>query len=370
MSYIKLKVRSGGIYIKQKEKYLPLDLDLTADTEENSQKTLFLIRESSIKGLFAYLMGETKKLKAIEISIEPSVQNLNSTLQAIVQASSYKKISEPHVTTFFERKDTHNKQSKFKPNPKINLYQHNFETADHTIRLLQTPLNNIIKNSEQSLGDIHSVFKNFIVKSNTKEYEKIKNDTEKLDLIKIPESALKKGIEVALQRIKDQKPISSMVIKLIEQISFLCATEKKFFEKIKNNKYGKFSVFTDLSNTKHWVNTEYHSIVRGTPAFIACVDFDIFLSQEAFKETQSSDSFTWEEIVQKLKNGPNIARWGEGGVVLLSYHLDEMGRGYDQKDQLFVAISALRKAGVKLKKYDWEKTADANKNKAEQKNKR
>ena len=362
MSYIKLKVISGGIYIKTeklspKSNFLNVNMDFNPHPENQNQKVLSLVRDSSIKGLFSYFMGETKKLKDIQKSSDTSVQKLNSTLDSVLQSVSYKKISEPHITIFFERKDSCNKRSQFKTNPKINLYQHNFETADPTIKLLRAPLENIMKNPPQSLEDIHYFFETHVInnKKNEIEYNKIKSNKKNLNLSNIPESKLKQGIKTAIQRIEDNKPISSKIIQLINEICILCEKNKDFYNKIKNSEYGKFSVFTDLSNTKQWVDKEYHSIVRGAPAFIAQVDFDIYLSQGAFEEkSKNSNSLDWDELVDKIKAGPNIARWGEGGVVLLEYHLDAMGQGYDTKDQMFVEIKALRHAGMNIKKYDWE----------------
>ena len=362
MSYIKLKVRSGGIYIKQKKDFQPIDLHLIPHPEYKNQKVLSLVRDSSLKGLFSYLIGETKKVTEIENSSESLVQKLNVTLNKMVKASAYKKVSDPHVTIFFERKDTHKNKSKFKTAPSVNLYQHTFKTADPTIQILEKPLKNILQSRCTSLGDIHNIFKKHVIKSDEqKKYAQLKDDIEKIihKLEKIPRSQLKIGINTALDRVRDEKPISTKVINLIKEICSLCPENKDFFEKIKNSNYGKFSIFTDLKNTKHWVNTSYHSIVRGEPSFIACVDFDIYLSEEVFKENQNSTHFNWEEVMNKIKKGSSIARWGEGGVVFIDYSgLDEMGCPYNKKDKIFIEIDFLRKAGLKIKKYDWEEEKD------------
>ena len=68
MSYIKLEVRSGGIYIRTKKisknsTWVDIKNDLASHPKDNQQKVLSLIRDSSIKGLFSYLIGETKKNK-------------------------------------------------------------------------------------------------------------------------------------------------------------------------------------------------------------------------------------------------------------------------------------------------------------------
>ena len=376
MSYIKLQVRSGGIYIRQKKDFKPIDLNLITHPENKSQKVLSLVRDSSIKGLFSYLMGETGRLsyntqpnkeynksETIENSQDHGVKKLNTTLNKMVELSAYKKRSEPHVTVFFERKDTHAKGSRFITCPSINLYQHTFKTADPTIKLLEKPLNNILQSKPQSLGEIHTFFKKHTHAKGKKEYEELKKQAKKTknNLKNIPDSKLKEGIKTALKRIEDEKPISSQVIILVEETCDLCSQDKGFFKKIKDSSYGKFSVFTDLSNTKQWVNTDCHSIVRGAPAYIACVDFDIYLSESNFVENNSSETFPWEEIVDKLKAGPNIARWGEGGVVFVDYSgLDEMGCPHDTKDQMFIDIQALRKAGLKVKRYDWEPEKNSN----------
>ncbi len=378
MSYIKLKVRSGGIYIRQDKAWERIkigklflyppqetgekDIKLIPHPKHSSQKVLSLVRESSLKGLFSYLMGETQKIKKIEDSQKPSIQKLNSTLDAIVQTVAIKKISEPHITTFFERKDTHYKKSEFSDHPKVNLHNHPFEHADPTIKLLGKPLVKILQSASLSLSlsNIYSLFQETVItyKKNKEEYEKLKQDALKLSQIideKIPQSKLKDGINTALKRIQDEKSISTQVLKLIEKICHLCDLDTDFLDQIKKSRYGKFSVFTDLNNTKQWIDKQYYSVVRGTPAYIACVDFDIYLSQEAFEENQNSSA--WEDMIQKFKQGPNLARWGEGGVVFVDYDgLEEMGRGYETKDPIFVEIYQLRKAGIKeFKKYDWEK---------------
>ena len=157
MSYIKLKVRSGGIYIRQKKDYGTIDLDLTPHSQDSSQKVLSLVRESSIKGLFSYLMGETKKLKDIEESTDSSVQKFNSTLKTILQTVAYKKKSEPHITTFFERRDVHIEDSKVKYEPNVNLEQHTIQTGSLIIKLLEKPLEKLFKTN--SLGKINEIIK-------------------------------------------------------------------------------------------------------------------------------------------------------------------------------------------------------------------
>ena len=367
MSYIKLEIRSGGIYIKQKTPHTHIDLNLSPHPEDNSQKVLSLIRESSVKGLFSYLMGETKKVKDIENSDDPSIQSLNNSLNQILESVAYRKRSEPYITTFFERRDS----GSFVPNPKINLYQHNFKTADPTIKLLKAPLENIIKLPLQSLGDIHSYFKNSVInyEKQKDKYELLIKKANKLDKeldqkISKANQALKKGIKIALKRISDKKPISWKVIALIEEIYDLYSKNPDFNNETQNSKSGKFSVFTDLSNTKHWVDTKYHSIVRGKPSFLAKADFDIYLSKGAFEENnQNSNCFDWGKVINKIKVGPKIARWGEGGVVFVKHHLDEMGRGFEgnEKNQIFIEITALKRLGMKIKKYEWEKAIDKNK---------
>ena len=332
MSYIKLQVRSGGIYIRQKKDFQPIELNLITHPEDNSQKVLSLVRGSSIKGLFSYLMGETGRLsynektqstkkeytkrETIENSQDYEIKKLNATLNKMVDLSSYKKRSEPHISVFFERKDTHTKESSFITFPSINLYQHTFKTADPTIKLLEKPLNNILESNPQSLGKIHTFFNEHKHNKQTQEYEELKKQAKKTvnNLENIPDSKLKQGIKTALKRIEDEKPISSQVITLVEEICNLCSRNTDFRQEIKDSSYGKFSVFTDLSNTKQWVNTRFHSIVRGAPAYIACVDFDVYLSESNFTESNNPQVFSWEEIVDKLKAGPNIARWGEGGI--------------------------------------------------------
>lgn len=374
MSYIKFKIISGGIYCKQKKEWKEIQIGngyiYPSDWKEkkekeikfasysagDSQKVLELVKDSSIKGLFSYLMGETKRVTEIEKSCESSVKKLNLTLNKLLQSSYYKKTSEPHVTTFFERRDIHKKNIVY--DQKVNLKKYNFQTADPTIKLLEKPLKNIMKKEISSLEDIRSLFKeNLINKNNETDYELLIKKSKKLEktIKKIPNNKLKEGIKTALNRVDKKKEISSKVIELIEKIVDLYQTDDSFRKDISNSNRGKFSVFTSLGNTKQWVDKEYHPIVRGAPAYICCLNFDVYISETAFMRNQSSDSFSWEEVVNKLKAGPNLARWGEGGVVFVDYSgLDEIGCPWNKKDKMFIEISSLRQAGLKIKKYDWE----------------
>ena len=395
MSYIKLEVRSGGIYIKQKKDFQEIKLNLTPHPEDSSQKVLLLVQDSSIKGLFSYLIGETGKINEIEDSQETSIKKLNLTLNKIVQSSVYKKVSEPYVTTFFERRDVHKKN--FISPPSISLYKYSISEAEQTIKNLEKPLKNIMTDPISSLSDVYSFFKKHEIKSTESEYEKLReyilkhlkkysNDSncektkniikewkkvwEEKFLNKKNYSNLKsnmqvilkkhfcrimpdnqkiiKGFLTALDKIIDQKPISSKVPVLIEEIYNLYNKNIAFSKEIKSWNSFQFSSFTNLRQTKAWVDKKYHPIVRGAPAYIACVDFDVYLSKSAFEESEESDYFNWDDIIKKLQNGPNIARWGEGGIVLIDYKgLDEMSCPHEHSDKIFVEIKALRRGRLK-----------------------
>ncbi|MDE0118850.1 MAG: hypothetical protein OXM55_02440 [Bdellovibrionales bacterium] len=335
MSYIKLQIRSGGIYIKQKKDFLPIDLNLISHPEKSQQKVLPLVRDSSIKGLFSFLMGETGSIKnTIENNRNSEVQKLNATLNKIVEKSAYNKILEPYITTFFERKDIHTQNIVFDPN--INLYQYNFERADPTIKLFEKPLKNLFK--IESLGVINKGFQDSKITNTNSEYERLKPPS----CNNIPDYGIGQKMKSYFNKFKDkQKPIYSKTLELINETNSLCLTDIKFRVELEESNYKKWSVFEMPSQTRHWVNKNYHKIVRGTPAYIACVDFDVYLSESIFLENNNSKFFSWTEIVNKLKAGPNIARWGEGGIVFIDYSgLDEMGCPHNQKDQMFVEIQA------------------------------
>ncbi len=478
MSYIKLEVRSGGIYFKQEKKWEKIqfgnqflyppktndnndEVTLISHPEDVRQKVLPLIRKSSIKGLFSYLMGETKKVREIESSSESLIEKLNLTLDRIVESLAYKKTSEPHITVFFERRDAHTRNI-ISP-PSISLQNYSIEQAESTVGILEKPLKNIMETTSISLVDIHSFFKQSLIDPKSSDYKKgveyILNLLEKhyensrneeanktkdliekwkkilrenelnkkkyddlnLDKIQVPEynklkedfiDKLKKnerfkklnqeedlikklneiinikeknknffeqlspsiekilknylqkkfentrvtnGLITALKKIINEKPISSKVIKLIKEMYRLVDTDHVFAGEIQGLKKFQFSIFTNLSQTKSWIDPKYYPIVRGKPSYIACVNFDAYLSDSSFVENDNSDIFSWDEIVNKLKAGPNIARWGEGGIVFIDYlGLDEMGCPYNEKDRMFIEMSSLRKAGLKIKKYNWE----------------
>ena len=160
-----------------------------------------------------------------------------------------------------------------------------------------------------------------------------------------------------MKQTQKQKPIYKKTLDLITETNKLCLEDKNFKRQLEQAIPAKFSIFEMPQQTKHWVETKYHAVVRGKPAFIACVDFNIYLSESALEDQRdSSKHWAWNKLVEKLRQGPNLARWGEGGVAFVSYEgLDEMGRGYEIKDDIFVEIKDLRRAGMKIKKYDWEK---------------
>ena len=366
MPYIKLNVSSGGIYIKRDTKNNCIKRELISHPEpqedNKNQKVLGIVRESSIKGLFSYLMGETKKLKVIEESSDSSVKKLNSTLDMMVKVSAYKRMTELYITTFFELRGYPKVKSKIKSPPKIHLSQHTFETANATIKLLKKPLKNIFET--ECLGEINKKIED----SKVKEKDSTYNDLHPPNCENIPESKLgTKMKNYFIERTKESKPIYQKTIEIIDGVNSLCAEDLNFKRKLEKSNYERFSTFTDPQHTKSWVDEKYYPVVRGAPAFIACTDFDIYLSEGAFEGTHNSDHFNWEEIIQKIQNGPNIARWGEGGIVRVTYHLDEMGCPYEQKDhtmnQLFAEIKDLRKSGIKIVLYDWEKTDEKEKSK-------
>ena len=350
MSYIKLRVRSGGIYIKQKKDFQPLCLNLIQHPENKNKQVLPLIRESSVKGLFSWLIGETVKIEQIENNEKSSVKKLNITLDVMVQSSAYKIVSEPHVTVFFERK----KSAPYDPN--VDLKQHTFKTADSTVKLLENPLKRLFQT--ESIEKINKKFQESRIKKDDSDYNTLKPP----ECESIPETNLGKKMKKYFQKFhEEKKPIHKETLNLIDKTNTICLKDPQFKEKFQNFTKSQFSVFENPSFTKPWIDKKYWKIVRGGPANIACIDFDIYLSETVFMENQNSDCFSWNDIVNKMKNGSNIARWGEGGVVFVDYHLDTMGCPYDTKDPVFLEISALRKAGMKIKKYNWEQEIEKEK---------
>ena len=371
--YIQFKVRSGGIYIQQEKKkeiqfgnsflYPPewtrdkeKNIDLISHPKNSNQKVLSLIKDSSIKGLFSFLMGETQKIKKIEDSTKASIQKLNATLNMMVEIAAYQKISNPHITTFFERKDTHRKKSSFSDNPSVNLFSYSFREADSTVKLFEEPLKNIFQTD--NLGEINKAIEKSKVKNTDPHYKSLQaSNTDN-----IPDTNLGKKIKKYFFKMKSQeKPLYEKTLEIIAETNNLCLKNIDFKIEFEQAIPEKFSVFEMPQQTKHWVTKEYHSFVRGTPAFIACVDFDIYLSESSFEDKRdSSKHWSWNEVIEKLRQGPNLARWGEGGVVFIHYDgLDEIGNGYEEKDNMFVEIKDLRNAGMKIKKYDWEESNES-----------
>ncbi len=333
MSYIQLKVRSGGIYIKQNKDFNPVNLNLSDHPTDKNQKVLPLVRSSSLKGLFAYLMGETQKIKKIENSTDISIQKLNTTLDIMVQASACKKVSELYVTTFFERRDVHTKN--FKADPNVNLHQHTFETANPTIKLFKQPLRNIFETN--SLGTVNEGISESKVEKKDSEYDDLKNPRSEA----IPNTKLGKEMKIYFKKMQQKgTPIYKKTMGIIDEVNSLCLKDSKFGQNFTNFNQNQFSSFACPKFTKFWVDKKYHKIVRGKPAFIACVDFNVYFAQSAFEDQQDlSKHWAWDELIEKLRQGPNLARWGEGGVAFVSYEgLDEMGRGYEIKDDIFVQI--------------------------------
>ena len=223
MSYIKFEVISGGIYIRQKKEFQPIDLGLSTHPIDSTQKVLSLIQESSIKGLFSYLMGETQRIKNIEKEnkTKPLIQKLSATLDMMVQVASYQKVLEPYITTFFERRDVHTKEIKFDPN--VNLHQHTFETGNPTIRLFKQPLRNIFETD--LLGVTNEEISKSKVENKDKEYDNLKNPKSE----SIPNTKLGKEMKRYFKKMQEQrKPIYKKTIKIINEVNSLCLKDSKF----------------------------------------------------------------------------------------------------------------------------------------------
>jgi hypothetical protein len=336
MSYLKIEVRGGGLVIRNES----WELKMATTPNAEFGNVLELVRSSSIKGLWSYLLGNTEKLFSYDENMNVKKMLISDPYIDELASKSILKIrKKPHSTVFFARKDLHSKTSAYSDNPTVNLRLYSFEESDPSVKLFRPALELLC-----SSNNLFIINKYFI--DNGKRLEFKPGETILPNIDNIPDSKMGDKIRGYINEdVESKKIYSKAVFDLIEITNQLCAKDIEFKNKFSDSGVSKFSVFTSPTQNKHWVNKKFSSIVRGEPLTLICLDFDIFVPYPS------------ENIITKLTQGPFIGRWGEGGVASLIIKKNELppSEALGQSDTPFVTYAEMRKMGISLKFQVWEK---------------
>lgn len=350
MGHIKLKVRGGGLFLKFKDSThsktgSELDMALVPlnDPKLPGEFGLKLVRESAVEGIISYLMGDTLPVRELSKNDTARIDAINSVV--------IRKVREPFITSLFARRPYARKASDYVKAGKFNLYHAGYESLDPSLELFVDQIKKILPvgGSVKMLNDILKTEK-VIANKNSKNPEALKEELV-IPLIPTIEAAKTKMSEKIVEYLKQVKEDRSKylptLVRLISQVESDLTTDEEFLKKFKAQKASKFSAFTAPDQERHWVKSEVSEIAEGAPESVACVDFDIYIKNPS------------EEAIERFINGPQVASWGEGGVVSVEYHLDSMTPPelYSGSDEIIIEVGMVRKAlgGPKeFPYYPWE----------------
>jgi hypothetical protein len=324
MSYVKLEVRSGGLVIKiDKKRHLQMN---TINFNQNDIG-IKLITESSIKGILSFLMGEKRKLSHPAVTKEhfELLELLFSTIKIEI-------VQDPFFTIFFERKDSWRYTKNIPINPRVSLSGLNWEDADPTIKLMKGPIihgtgRTTLKECNKAIIESQNTFTQSLKKIkhiddlNTNKdakvfWDNIKKLTQELPQIKITSSKYRHNLSNIINSIKSldlsdinslkkSKLLNPIFLKILTQAANdLNATSQINQE---NEKPYKISALKEPNQTRHWVKNSHATQTRGGPGLIACINFNIWIENPP------------KLFIDLILNGPQMAYWGEGGIVSYRY---------------------------------------------------
>lgn len=285
MATIIITVNGGGFLCPESRTAKHIELATQIKTDQGLR--YFRASHSTLKGLYCYLLGETRNVN--ECLKHQEILNALITKSVI-------RITRPfNVTSFFSRRPI-NDQALEK---KINLNQYTFKQAAPTIQLLADALRSIYESSNLRVIN-----------------EKLIADNKQIDMFPgekwnavkpfISNQKVINGIETAIARQK--LGANKILTEIIRQIE----CDSNFRKKIDQASSMVLSVLTSPKETRHWVNSQFHRQPMGKPIKLMTFDFKIYL-----KALPS-------EIEEKLLNGPGIGSWGEGGMASVEWLEDNI----------------------------------------------
>jgi hypothetical protein len=367
MSYLRFNIHGGTIYLRLAESrsgWFDLNMNLTNHPTKEGEKVLSLISESSIRGLISYLLGERKKVHSGHDS-EPLFEDLDRE-DVVNQAMANIRINRaPFVTSFFERRDSMFNKSDLVIAPIRSLHDYIWEQAYPLIYLLKDNLTDVtgyqnLEGCRKCLSDAFTT-----AKKQVRDFMKIESKESRIDKYNqiLSELNIKNfnqfkntGIITTINKILDEingydyegAPnkilFCSLYVKFVNSIHDRASQDKEFLESLENCKSLKWSCITSPEHTRHWLQDDYNTYVRGTIGYLINIDFSTYVENPS------------EQIVDRISKGPLIARWGESGVVEVDYHSTHPY--IDDKDTLvnYTTVNELRRAGIKITKQTWEKS--------------
>lgn len=348
MAYIRIRITSGAVVLKQNEDWI-LDMDLTPIS--GGKQALLLTRQSSIVGMIAYLCGITTPIKKLKTENPELFQFLVDEVDKskIYAPKVQGEFSNVTISSFFERKDTHSKASAYVPNPSVNLMEYGFEDADATVRLFQKPLRELY--NSDSLGVAHAA-----IKEGIKKYQTKLADFSLPSLDSFPNTPLKEKIVKYFELIQQEeresesgfsRKMNPELINLIKKTIEMISTDCNLAQEFQNSSAEKFSVFTtSIAQPRHWIHPSKITFVRGGLKHLAHCDFEVVFTRPN------------EKLLKAIQGGPMIASWAEGGIAEPLIFEDDFfvpQIGWNLVDGIYLHLSEMRRAGLKIKKYPWEK---------------
>jgi hypothetical protein len=337
MTHALVEIRGGGIFLRnptEESKNGLYDFSFLENEQGISEKFFKIIRTQSLQGLVSYLLGERKKIKEIDKCID------DKDRKSLIEHQMYiysKEIESKHdktsafIQSMYERRDLVYNEKSLKKNPQVNMKNYSWEEASPIVQFFkenlievtsQKSLEGVFTQMKTSFSDFKKIFSICKKKNDTLWFETI--DISENDRIEIPTNASHKFADV-IGKINDKidyflqaKKEQSLVNITSNQVPFYpeyVALIKSIKSGLKNNlfpltfiKEAAWSCFdTSLEHSKNWIDSNLRMHVRGAPAYLLNLDFDLYF--ENLTDSQ----------YQRLLSGPRMAYWGEGGVAKLIF---------------------------------------------------
>lgn len=337
MTHALVEIRGGGLFLrdpKEKSKNGLYDFLFLENEQGISEKFFKIIRKQSLQGIVSYLLNERKKIKEIDKCIDDKDRKSLIENQMYIYSkemeSKYDKTS-AFIQSIYERRDLVYSKNSLKINPQMNMNHYSWEDASEIVQFFknnlievtnQKSLSNVFEQMRTSYSSFKKIFN--ICKKNQDIFWFETIDISQEDFIDIPKNS-SKGLTEVIKKINEkidiflqskqekslinitsnEVPFYPEYINLIKNIKICLKDNKIPLTALKSSKWSCFD--TSLDQSRHWINQNLGMHVRGAPAYLLNLDFDLY-----FENLTSSQ-------YQRLLNGPRMAYWGEGGVAKLSF---------------------------------------------------
>ncbi len=355
---MKVEIKDYGLLIKSDE-----DWEITMDFMELGDSQVYnLFKDTTLRGILNQLIGNRVSIYEDQ---KKSILREDQILENLCSKILIQCIQKPHIQSVFLR-PTDPKHLK-----QVNLGNIRWEDSYPLLLTLKQEL--IEVTGKHSLFDVHICFleasQNFVNEMKSIDWE----DRDIVDTVRekyqpLPDfasfqvgklgNAIKKYIDVVnsffelsskKKKIDPKVPYYSLHHRnLVNTIFKKAQLDDKFRKTLLDpkSKEAKWSCFTSsLKQTRHWKNDrKINFFSRGAPGYLARTSFNIWIEDIP------------ESVVDACYNAPKIIPAGEGGIAIL--HITREQPPVFQSDDIFVTINELRRAGLKIRKQDWENKSD------------